>query len=280
LMSLVHLKVTTQQAFRPLRIMAIGAHPDDIEIGCGATLAKLRDSGHVISGLVMTAGEVGGRGHIRVKEAKKSSIFLGVDQLKIKPFQDTKLAEHNTEMVKAIEDVIEEFSPDIAFTHSEHDIHQDHQSVHYATLRAGRNLGTILCYESPSATQDFRPNFFMEIDKYIDIKIESIKEHRDQRKKSFVQPELIKGLAVYRGSQVKTAYAEGFEAIRIRYPAFWDGLGTPASGKSKLDSVYNAIRELGELNLYEKNLSYWSWWTSRPKPYVDSIKTRLFRYWR
>ena len=106
----------------------------------------------------------------------------------------------------------------MVFTHSIHDLHQDHKAVHDATLRACRTLSTILCYESPSATQSFQPNFFINIEPYIDIKIESILEHEDQSKKRYVQPEQVYGKAIFRGTQAKLEKAEGFEAIRINLP--------------------------------------------------------------
>jgi LmbE family N-acetylglucosaminyl deacetylase len=89
--------------------------------------------------------------------------------------------------------------------------------VHEATLRAARNMSTILCYESPSVTQEFVPTFFIDIGAYIDVKVESIKEHWDQRNKPYVQPERVRGQAVFRGSQARAQYAEGFEAVRIKF---------------------------------------------------------------
>jgi len=215
---LIGLKVVSdERGDRPRRILAIGAHPDDIEIACGATLAQFHDSGYTIWGLVISQGERGGNSDVRPAEAIGGAHFLGLDHVEILDFPDTRLQECSIEILGAIESLVQEFKPDIVFTHSSHDLHQDHRTVHEATLRAARNLSTILCYESPSVTQEFVPTFFIDIGAYIDVKVESIKEHWDQRNKPYVQPERVRGQAVFRGSQARAQYAEGFEAVRIKF---------------------------------------------------------------
>ncbi len=202
---------------RPWRVLVIGAHPDDIEIACGAAMARLHDAGHLIWGIVMTAGERGGDSAVRPGEARSGASFLGLDSVHVCGFPDTKLSEHAVDMISAIEQRIVQFKPDMIFTHSLHDLHQDHRAAHEATLRAARNHDTIFCYESPSVTQDFIPTFFMDVTDYIDVKVESIKEHWDQRNKSYVKPERVKGVAVFRGGQAKLRYAEAFEVVRANF---------------------------------------------------------------
>ncbi len=220
IIALIGLKVSTEdRAARPRHILAVGAHPDDIEIACGATLAQFHDAGYTIWGIVMTQGERGGNMQVRPGEARSGAEFLGLDQVRILDFPDTRLQEHSVEVLGAIEEVIQEFKPDTVFTHSRHDLHQDHRAVYEATLRAARNLDMILCYESPSATQEFLPTFFVDVGDYIDVKIESIKEHWDQRDKPYVQAERVRGTAVFRGGQAKTRYAEGFEVVRAIFSA-------------------------------------------------------------
>jgi len=220
LTAVISLKIVTEQrSGRPRRILAIGAHPDDIEIACGATLARLRDGGYSVWGLIMTRGERGGDPNERPAEALSSADFLGLDHVKVLDFPDTRLEEHSLEILDAIETAVREFKPDLVLTHSAHDLHQDHRAVHEATLRAARNLGTILCYESPSVTQEFVPTFFVDIGDYIEVKIESIREHWDQRNKPYVQAERVRGQALFRGGQARTRYAEGFEIVRMRFSA-------------------------------------------------------------
>jgi LmbE family N-acetylglucosaminyl deacetylase len=202
---------------RQRRVLVVGAHPDDIEIACGAAMARMHDTGHLIWGLVMTQGERGGDSTVRPGEARKGATFLGLDQVRVGNFPDTRLSEQATAMIAAIEEQIAACKPDMIFTHSLHDLHQDHRAVHEATLRAARNHDTIFCYESPSVTQEFVPTFFVDVGSYIDVKIESIKEHWDQRGKPYVQSERVKGVAVFRGGQAKLRYAEAFEVVRASF---------------------------------------------------------------
>jgi LmbE family N-acetylglucosaminyl deacetylase len=218
LIGIVWMKLIVEPSPNPRKILVLGAHPDDIEIACGGSLAKLCDAGHTIVGLIVSGGECGGNSSSRRREAMEGAEFLGINKVEIMNFPDTKLDNFVLEISQQIEIVVNELKPDIVFTHSIHDIHQDHRAVHYATLRACRNLSTILCYESPSITQHFQPNVFVNIEQYIDIKIESIRKHEDQNKKRYVQPEQVYGKAIFRGSQAKFEWAEGFEAIRINLP--------------------------------------------------------------
>ena len=126
------------------------------------------------------------------------------------------LISQSPQIVRVIEDAIAEFSPDLIFTHSRHDLHQDHQVVYECTLRAARNARTtILSYESPSVTQDFIPVYFLDVDDYVDVKIAAIEKHWDQHKKPYMDPELIRSKLAVRGSQAKVKYAEGFEIVRM-----------------------------------------------------------------
>ncbi|MDI9394573.1 MAG: PIG-L deacetylase family protein [Euryarchaeota archaeon] len=208
-------KVKTKSDPKPMNILVIGAHPDDMEIACGGTIARFCDAGHTVWCLILSQGERGGVSSHRVEEAKKSAKFLGLNRIEIRNFPDTKLDNFISEIANNIEEIVKEFKPDIVFTHSNHDLHQDHRAVHQSTLRACNNQNSILCYESPSTTQDFHPNLFIDIEDFLEIKIESILLHKDQKTKRYVQPESIYRTALFRGNQAKSKLVEGFEVIRI-----------------------------------------------------------------
>jgi len=208
-------KIVIEKTHRPRRILAIGAHPDDLEIAAGATLAKLHDGGHYIFGLVLTQGEFGGDPQVRPLEARNGACFLGLDGVKIMNYSDGCLEEQWYELIKTIEGTIGEVRPDIILTHSSHDIHQDHQAVHEATLRAGRSQCTILCYESPSASPDFVPTFFVNVADYVNIKINAVAAHWDQKDKPYMKEEQVRGKLAFRGGQAKVEYAEGYEIVRL-----------------------------------------------------------------
>ena len=209
---LVRFKLASTRAGKTRRILAIGAHPDDLEIACGGTLARLCDEGHLVAGLILTHGSQGGDALVRQLEARNGANFLGLHDFTLLNLPDTNL---DLDAVRqAIEEKVQSFGPDIIFTHSEHDQHQDHQIIHRATLQAGRRVNTILCYESPSTTLDFKPSLFFDIGDYVDIKIESIREHHNQARKAYMDAVLVRSQARVRGEQTKTSYAEGFEVRR------------------------------------------------------------------
>ncbi len=213
---LLNSKIVVERQPTSGKILVIGAHPDDIEIAAGASIAKMHDSGYKIYGLVLSHGERGGDGESRLSEARNGARFLELDDLCVLDFTDTRMLAETAEIVNAIEGIIDQYDPDMIFTHSKHDLHQDHQVVHECTMRAVRNLRiSVLCYESPSVTQEFIPVYFLDVCGYVDIKIHSIAKHWDQHKKPYMKEELIRSKLAYRGNQAKVSYAEGFEVVRM-----------------------------------------------------------------
>lgn len=210
-----YLRRTPAVTLRGRRILAIGAHPDDLELACGATLAKLIDEGHEVRTVVMSYGASGGDGAVRSIEAQNGSRYLRVAHTTVHDFEDTALERYELLMVAAIEQAIAEFRPDVVLTHSHHDQHQDHDAVYAATLRAARRCSSILCYESPSATRDFSPDFFVDVTSHIDVKVHAIELHRDQRLKPYMTGSRTRATAAFRGSQARVPFAEGFEVVRL-----------------------------------------------------------------
>lgn len=208
-------QISTEPSTRPRRIFAVGAHPDDLELACGGTLAKFIDSGHEVHALVMSNGQRGGDANVRPHEAKMGGAFMGLNSCRVLNFPDTSLSSKESDMVLAIEQSIARFNPDIILTHSSNDQHQDHHAVHLATLRAARQHSSILCYESPSATRSFDPSVFVEISDYVDVKVQAVGLHRNQAGKPYMTPDRVRGIAAFRGAQARSHYAEAFEPVRL-----------------------------------------------------------------
>ncbi|MDP9806302.1 LmbE family N-acetylglucosaminyl deacetylase [Trueperella bonasi] len=208
-------KIHGNKTAKPRRVLAIGAHPDDLELAVGGTLARLADSGHEIHTMIMTAGAVGGDPEIRAQEAINGSKFLGASRCDVYDFTDTKLETDMNGMIAAIEKKINQFNPDIIFTHSANDQHQDHAAVHLATLRAGRRHRAILCFESPSVTTQFTPKVFVDIDDYVGVKSSAVAIHENQAGKPYMTEDRVSGMAHFRGDQAKMSRAEGFEPVRF-----------------------------------------------------------------
>lgn len=197
------------------RVLAIGAHPDDVEIGAGATLAQHARAGdHVVIG-VMSRGVAGGDETIRSVEAEAAAEILGA-QIHFGDLDDTRIAEGGAS-VDFLEELVKSHQPAILYTHSLNDVHQDHRNTHRASLVAARRIPTVYCYQSPSATVGFAPSRFSDIDSHIDVKLELVAAHSSQAaKRAYMDPELLTATGRYWGRFGDSRYAEAFEVVRDR----------------------------------------------------------------
>ncbi|MBU1925999.1 MAG: PIG-L family deacetylase [Candidatus Omnitrophica bacterium] len=198
-------------------ILAIGAHPDDIEFGCGGTLLKYAAQAHNVSLLVLTCGGVGGNLEVRKEEQEEAAKFLGAKEVFWGGFQDTNIPDGRP-LITAIENVINKVKPQIVFVNYLHDFHQDHRAAAKACLSATRYIKEVLYYEVPSS-QHFEPETFVDISDVLDKKIELLNTHRSQVDRTRVENltilESAKSCANFRGYQGRVKYAEGFGAVRI-----------------------------------------------------------------
>lgn len=201
-----------------MKILAIGAHPDDIEVGCSGTLAKYVRKGHDIYLLVMTEGHMGGEGTTRKKEQAKSAKILKPQELIWGGYKDTLLTPHMNQMVHDIEAVIKKISPDFIFVHHEDDTHQDHRALAKATVSATRYIRNVLFFEGPT-TQNFSPTIFVDIRETLEAKIAMLLAHRSQVQKTNIEglaiTDVVRSTAVFRGIQGRVRFAEAFSPLRL-----------------------------------------------------------------
>lgn len=197
------------------RIMAIGAHPDDIELGCFGTLAKFRDSGSAVAFVVLTYGGVNGDKETRKKEAEESAALLSA-KCYFGGLNDTEIPEGNP-TIKIIEDAINDFKPTAIFINSKNDTHQDHRNAANAAISASRFVPTVLFYQTPSSNRSFTPQVFVDITDTIKIKLESTKIHSSQGDNVYMADRAIEGLSEFLGLQIyrSSRYFEGFEVHQI-----------------------------------------------------------------
>jgi LmbE family N-acetylglucosaminyl deacetylase len=197
----------------PEIVLAIGAHPDDVEIGVGGSLLAHRAAGHAVNVLTLSKGARGGETEIRESEARAAAAMLGV-RLFLEDLEDTKIPDgHPT--VELIEHVIQVVRPTTIYTHSSNDTHQDHRAVHRATLVAARSVGRVACYQSPSATIDFRPNRFVPIDLHLGHKQAAIAAYESQTEKcAYLSPDVISTTTRYWARFAKCEHAEALEVVR------------------------------------------------------------------
>lgn len=178
------------------RVLAIGAHPDDVEIGVGGILAAHRAAGDEVTILTLSRGSRGGDVADRQSESLSSAELLGA-RLFLHDLVDTEITSGGP-TVRLIEEVVREVAPTIVYTHTDHDRHQDHRAVHAATVVATRTIDTVGCYQSPSATIDFRPTRFVAIDGFVERKLELLACFGSQTdRRSYLDPEFVRATARY-----------------------------------------------------------------------------------
>jgi LmbE family N-acetylglucosaminyl deacetylase len=183
------------------RVLAIGAHPDDIELGMGGCVHRLvNKEGGSIHFLILTEGVQGPgvsgqfKPSQRRKEALRAAECLKVppENVEVLTFPDCQLHEKGHEIIREIERRIFDASGtprfDAIFTHSGEDTHADHRTAHESTLSAVRNFhGTVLCYQAPSTKPNgFHPTFFVKLEELdIDQKDAAIMRHVSQRDRPY-----------------------------------------------------------------------------------------------
>jgi LmbE family N-acetylglucosaminyl deacetylase len=203
----------------PKKILCLGAHCDDIEIGCGGSLLKLiRTMKDVhVYWVVFSSDER------RKKEALKSANDflkpLKIKTIVIERFRNSFFPYCGAEIKEYFEQLTKEFSPDIIFTHFRNDLHQDHRLISELTWNTFRNH-LILEYEIPKYDGDLgSPNFFVQFDETISLKKTGIimKYFKSQNDKAWFTRDTFLSLLRLRGveSNAPDKYAEGFYCRKI-----------------------------------------------------------------
>lgn len=200
-----------------MNILAIGAHPDDIEYGCGGMLAKYARKGNVVYMFVASDGALGGDAEVRRREQKDAAQILGVSEIFWGGYPDTEVP-LSRELIVRLETVIREIEPRMIFVNSPDDTHQDHRHLAQCTMSATRYVPNFLFYEVPS-TVNFVPNCSTDVADVLDVKLACLEAHRSQVGKTNIENltilELAKSCANFRGIQARVKYAEAFQSVRL-----------------------------------------------------------------
>jgi LmbE family N-acetylglucosaminyl deacetylase len=199
-----------------MRVLAVGAHPDDVEIGAGGLLLKEVRSKNEVYIYILTYGEAGGTDTgTREKEARMSAKAIGAKEIRFGSFKDTKLSPDD-DLVNSIEGMINHIEPDLVLTHSIKDEHHDHRAVGLTTIEAARYSPKIFAYENP-LTKDFVPQHYIDISDVIEEKLKILSLFDTQRNKVYLIPSAIRGLAQYRAYQSRLQsirFAEAFQIVK------------------------------------------------------------------
>jgi len=195
-----------------ISVLAVGAHPDDIELGCGGTLAKLLKRGAHISAIVLSNGNCGVDTQAdRAQETLAGLGAIGIEKVHIYDFADTNMYTQFNEIVSVIERHVREIRPDRVYTMFDKDRHQDHQAVYDASNIACRNVPQVLGYETPSSHQNFHPTIFERIGDVLALKLRAISLHTSQNNKPYMQADTVRAVAQFRG--IQAGFMEPSEAF-------------------------------------------------------------------
>ena len=208
---------TVASATKPLRrVLVVGCHSDDVEIGCGGTILALTRAhpGVEITWVVLSAAEA--RAEEATASAEAFAAAAGSLDLRVHGFSDAFLP-YDGEAVKEAFESLKPIDPDLVLTHTRFDLHQDHRLACELTWNTFRDH-LILEYEIPKYDGDLgTPNVFVSLDDdLVDEKLRLLREHHpSQGGKHWFDDELFRGLLRLRGMESATRYAEAFTCRKL-----------------------------------------------------------------
>jgi LmbE family N-acetylglucosaminyl deacetylase len=198
------------------RVLFLGAHPDDIEIGCGALIAHITDQTDILSVTLSDNQKNPDLAHL-VDEHYKSMAVLGVPKEKaiLGTFETRRFPHFRQEILEYMIQINRSFKPDIVFVHTKSDIHQDHATVTEEALRAFRGT-SVLGYDVIRSSYGFFPSFLVEVTEAdVEKKIEALGQYATYANRYYFSSEITRSTLVRNGAICERHYAEGFDILRI-----------------------------------------------------------------
>jgi LmbE family N-acetylglucosaminyl deacetylase len=202
-------------------VLALGAHPDDIEIGMGGTVAKLVGMGYDVKLVVATLPNFV-KTDTKEERKKESTMSAKVMGCKTPEFLDLGPEEitFNRKFVTQINEIVRNCEPDAIFTQWIGDTHQDHLALTKAVIAAARDSNNVFMYETtiPGGISEtaFRPQLYVDVTETLDSKRNALDCFDSQKIRcGHLWVDAIVGRCSYRGYQMNTKYAEAFEVIRV-----------------------------------------------------------------
>jgi len=198
------------------RVLFLGAHPDDIELGCGALLHQIVDKTEVLCVTLSDNQKNPDLQNVK-DEHLKSMAVLGVPAEKVVfgPFTTRVFPDSRQEILEYFLKLRRDFQPDLIFVHSERDIHQDHNTMTDEALRAFRGI-TVLGFDVVRYSYGFFPHFLAEVsEESVNKKIEALSQYETYRDKYYFNSELTRSIMVRHGALAEIPFAEGFDILRI-----------------------------------------------------------------
>ena len=203
-------------SFYGQRVCFIGAHPDDIEIGSGALIAHISAQTEVLC-ITLSDNQKNPALKNVIEEQYRSMAILGVQEKNIivGQFETRRFPHFRQEILEYLIEFNHEYQPEIVFTHTRADIHQDHATVTEEVLRAFRGT-TVLGFDVLRSSYGFFPNFLVEVtEQDLDKKIRSLAEYKTYANKYYFDPSITRATLIRHGALAERPFAEGFDILRI-----------------------------------------------------------------
>ena len=196
-----------------MNILLLAPHADDVELGCGATVARFVEEGHNLLWIVFTDEQPLNSEHVKATEVMgfKNESRRALD------FTLRHLCIRRQEVLERLVTLNSEFKPDLVMGPSLHDFHQDHQVVANEMVRAFKTSCSIICYELPWNHISFDVQLLTKLtDRHIETKIRMLEKFKSELvvRGRYFSTTLMRGMALLRGTQAGTKYAEAFEVLR------------------------------------------------------------------
>jgi LmbE family N-acetylglucosaminyl deacetylase len=198
------------------RVLFLGAHPDDLELGCGALIHHITNLADLSCVTLSTNLENPELRNV-VDEQRRSMAILGVpaDRLRYGPFVTRVFPEARQQVLEFLLQLREELQPEMIFVHSNHDVHQDHLTLTEEALRAFRGI-TLLGFDVVRSSYGFFPHFLVEVrEADVDAKIRALAQYETYRDKYYFNSELTRSIMIRNGALAEAPFAEGFDILRV-----------------------------------------------------------------
>jgi LmbE family N-acetylglucosaminyl deacetylase len=198
------------------KVLFLGAHPDDIEIGCGALIHHIVQQTEILCVTLSDNQKNPDLQNVK-SEHLKSMKVLGVpkDKIVFGPFITRVFPDARQEILEYFLKLRKDFQPDLIFVHSKQDVHQDHLTMTNEALRAFRGI-TVLGFDVVRSSYGFFPHFLVEVtEDDVEKKIEALSEYETYRDRYYFNAELTRSIMVRHGALAEVPFAEGFDILRI-----------------------------------------------------------------
>jgi len=205
-----------------MNVLAIGAHYDDIELGCSGTLIKHTQKGDKVTMLVVTNSEYSSPAGVPIRsaasahaEGRAAAKIIGAELVCLN--YSTHLVPFDEDLTKKITQLVEDLKIETVYAPWTGDLHRDHQNTARCALMACRHIKKYLMYRSNfyNTESTFRGNFYSDISDLMDKKIEAISCHRSEVKRvNYKWLDVFKNEHSNAGYRTGVSYAECFEVIR------------------------------------------------------------------